>query len=139
MKVWLSCCSLPTHLVKMAMMEYLLSPRGFIKIGQMLLVVITLGTWFGVFTDWRDFITGTVFMAFFTSIAIFTQNMLAAPSRVLEILMSGLLALFLAICGIVVLVEKADDPVGATCGAFCFFSAVAYGLDVFFAFKIEAE
>ncbi|XP_045133505.1 uncharacterized protein LOC123517478 [Portunus trituberculatus] len=123
----------------MAMMEYLLSPRGFIKLSQMLLVVVTLGTWFGLWTDWRDFVTGTVFMAFFTALAVFTQNMLAAPARVLEILLSGVLSLFMVICGIVVLVEASASPVGATCGAFCFFSAVAYGLDVFFAFKIEAE
>ncbi|KAG0713825.1 hypothetical protein GWK47_015315 [Chionoecetes opilio] len=123
----------------MAMMEYMLSPRGIIKVSQMLLVLITLGTWFGLVTDWRDFITGTIFTAFFTSIAIFAHNMLADHARVMEILMSGLLTLFLAISGIVVLVEKAADPLGATCGAFCFFSAVAYGLDLFFAFRLETE
>lgn len=123
----------------MAMMEYLLSPRGFIKISQILLVLIALGTWFGVATSSRDFVTGTVFMAFFINIAIFTQNMLTNNARVTEILMSGLLSLFFIICGIVVLVDYTGDPVAETCGAFCFFCAVAYGIDVFFAFKLEVE
>lgn len=119
------------------MMEYLLSPRGIIKLSQLLLIIITLGTWFGLGDDWRDFITGTIFTALFSALAIFTQNMIADHARVVEILMGGVLCLFLSISGIIVLVKVSGDPVAATCGSFCFFTAVAYGVDVFFAFKLE--
>ncbi|KAK4300978.1 hypothetical protein Pmani_026850 [Petrolisthes manimaculis] len=135
----------------MTMMEYLASPRGILKLAQMLLVLITLGLWFGTLNYWGDFITGTVFLGFFSALALFIQNMLLGPSRVSEILLSGLLALFFLVSGIIVLVKAnqiclgfscvdlSKQNVAEACGAFCFFCTIVYAADVFFAFKIETE
>lgn len=68
-----------------------------------------------------------------------------------EILLSGVLALFFFVSGIIVLVKAnkacafafcvdfTRKNVAETCGAFCFFCTVVYAVDVFFAFKIETE
>ncbi|KAK3885352.1 hypothetical protein Pcinc_010431 [Petrolisthes cinctipes] len=135
----------------MGMMEYLASPRGILKLTQLILVIITLGLWFGTLNYWGDFITGTVFLGFFSALVLFVQNMLLGPSRVSEILMSGLLALFFMVSGIIVLVKANQVCLGVSCvdftkksvaeacGAFCFFCTIVYAADVFFAFKIETE
>ncbi|KAK8754459.1 hypothetical protein OTU49_016352 [Cherax quadricarinatus] len=120
-------------------MTYVMSPRGILKIAQVIFVVISLGMWFSLINYWSDFVTGTVFLGFFTSLALFAQNALTGPSRVLEILLSGVLCLFFFISCILVLVHFHTLPVGNACGSFCLFASVVYGLDVFFTFKEESE
>ncbi|XP_042220343.1 uncharacterized protein LOC121865075 [Homarus americanus] len=123
----------------MTMVEYVASPRGILKICHMVFVLIVLGTWFGYTNTWRDFVTGTVFLAFFSGIILFAQNMLLGPSRVAEILTSGLLTLFFFVSGICVLAFYSGSPVPDACGSFCFFTSIIYGIDVYFAFQIEVE
>ncbi|XP_071513071.1 uncharacterized protein [Panulirus ornatus] len=122
----------------MTMMEYIVSPRGILKIIQLVFVVIVLGMWFSLSHAMQDFVSGTVIMALFSSLTLMAQNLLLGPSRVTEVLMSGVQAFFFFVSGILVLVMY-NAPVSAACGSFCFFTCIAYGVDVYFAFQIETE
>ncbi|XP_045603587.1 uncharacterized protein [Procambarus clarkii] len=121
-------------------MTYVMSPRGILKVSQMVLVVVVVGLWFSLVHSWQHFVTGTVFLSLFTCFGLFAQNALHGHSRVLEILLSGVLSIFFFVSGILVLAKySSKEPVADACGAFSFFLCVIYGLDVFFSYRQDSE
>ncbi|XP_068219667.1 uncharacterized protein [Palaemon carinicauda] len=120
-------------------MAYVVSVRGVIKIIEAILIVITMGLWYGIITGWHEFVTGTIMTAVYATFALGMQNMILGPSRVAEVLLYGLSTLFLIISAIVIFVHIGEYSTGIACGVFCIITALVYGGDLFVTLKYTEE
>lgn len=119
-------------------MGYVLSVRGVVKMIEAVLIVITMGLWYGLSVGWANFVTGTIMTAVYATVALGAQNLIMGPSRVAELLLYGLCALFLVICSIIIFV-KVTSSLGTATGVFCLLTGVVYGGDLFVTIKFTDD
>ncbi|XP_066980991.1 uncharacterized protein [Macrobrachium rosenbergii] len=120
-------------------MVYVVSIRGIVKIAEAILIVITMGLWYGIAYGWPLFVTGTIMTSVYTTFALAAQNIILGPSRVAELLLYGLSTLFLVISAIVIFAKVSYSSTAIACGVCCIIAGLLYAADIFLTLKFTED